>query len=428
MKIKPLVYLSLFLLLITGSSALVAQELELFTAYRLFEEQYPNLKNGPLYREMLGKELEILLLERRPTLEWKATASLQSETVGFSGGESLPLDIDLPLYSARAYGEINYLIKDGGYQAAQTKIKKANAKVSEQEVVVEQYALRERINELFLGINLNRERLLLYAATLEDLATRQEVLAAGVEYGAVLESELLQLRVSRVEISAERDNLIAVNRQLFAQLSALVGQSISPSTVLVFPPLPDPRMLPELDRPELRLLDYRKEALLAQSDLVEVARKPQLSAYAQLGVGFPNPLNLFDNSVAPFAIGGLNFRMPITDWNKSKREKELLRLHAQQLDHQRQTLAFNYEAGNEAYLEELNRLEEQLSSGQEVLRLQERIQQQMAAQLDNGVITAADYLVQANATLRARQQLEVFRTEKRKKQIEFLNRRGGLSQ
>jgi hypothetical protein len=61
---------------------------------------------------------------------------------------------------------------------------------------------------------------------------------------------------------------------------------------------------------------------------------------------------------------------------------------------------------------------------QEIAGLQATVLEQMAAQLDNGVITANDYLAQANAELRARQQLKIHQTELLQLQLTFLNDRG----
>ena len=109
---------------------------------------------------------------------------------------------------------------------------------------------------------------------------------------------------------------------------------------------------------------------------------------------------------------------------KAKKQKEILQLKVAQMAEQEATLRFNLDAGTSAYLVEIERLRGQIQREEDIAKLQAQILEQLAAQLDLGVITAADYLVQANAELRARQQLKVHQTELLQLQINFLNDRG----
>ena len=165
---------------------------------------------------------------------------------------------------------------------------------------------------------------------------------------------------------------------------------------------------------------------MANNDLVEASRKPVVSAFAQAGLGLPNPVNLFDNNLSPYAIGGVNAQWQIKDWGKSSKQKQLLELQASKLQKQEATLRFNLNAGNDAYLVDVRRLQQQVRRDEEIVALQAEILVQLAAQLDNGVITATDYLIQANAELRSRQQLKIHQTELLQLQLNFLHDRGAF--
>jgi Flp pilus assembly secretin CpaC len=69
-------------------------------------------------------------------------------------------------------------------------------------------------------------------------------------------------------------------------------------------------------------------------------------------------------------------------------------------------------------------LQEQIKIDQQIADLQADILNQLAAQLDNGVITSTDYLTQTNAELLARQQLELHQLQLLQTQLNFLNERG----
>ena len=137
-------------------------------------------------------------------------------------------------------------------------------------------------------------------------------------------------------------------------------------------------------------------------------------------------VNILDNQLAPFGIIGVQFQWQITDWKKVKLEKELLSLQSQQLSHAEATLDFNLKSQEAAYRTTVRRLQKQLANDETIAALQTTILQQLAAQLDEGVITASEYLNQVNVELAARQRISIHQTELLKAQIEFLNERGRL--
>lgn len=412
------------LLLSLLSAKLYSQSLDLNEAYSLLEANYPVLQNAGLNDQVLQANLDILDLERKPSLYLKGRAQLQSETTSLGSGENVPFSIDIPLYSARAYGEVNYTLSDGGRLDARKRLTAADGKLANQSLEVDRFSLRQRINQLFLGVLLNRERAALYETTLSDLRERKGVLAKAVQLGAVLESELLQLRVREVEIEANRDNIYGIISRLFANLSTLIGKPLPEGTQLRLPNLPESNSIPAAQRPEFKRFELQREAIMANNELIEANTKPIISAFAQAGVGGPNPLNLFNTNISPYALGGVSFQWKFKDWGKSQKQTELLGLQAAKLHHQEETFRFNLNAGNEAYLADVARLRQQIIRDGEIVGLQAEILTQLSAQLDNGVITATDYLSQVNAELLARQQLKIHETELVQVQLNFLNERG----
>ncbi len=392
----------------------------------MLEANYPTLRNADLNDQILRTELDILSLERKPTLNLVGSATLQSETIGFDGGENFPIDINIPLYNARAYGEVNYTLYDGGRLEARKALKSAEGKLGNQQLEVEKFGLRRRINQLFLGILLSRERIALFETTLSDIAERKSTVTAAVELGAALESEVLQLSVREVEIEAQRDDVKGTIARLVANLSTLTGQELSVDVDLELPALPAFRTITTIDRPESGLFQLQRASVMANETLIEANTKPVISAFGQVGVGVPNPLNVFDSGISPYAIGGVNFRWTFKDWGKSVKQRELLQLRMAQLDNQQETFLFNLNAGNEAYLADIDRLDRQIEQDRKIAGLQAEILIQLSAQLDNGVITATDYLTQVNAELRARQALQIDETRLVELQLNFLNERGSL--
>jgi outer membrane protein TolC len=314
---------------------------------------------------------------------------------------------------------------DGGITDAQKKLKATQLKAEQQGVEVERYALRERINQLFIRVALLREQSKLFDISLRDLQARRERITAGVEFGTLLESELTKLEVRELELQAQQENLVYQLSGTINTLAKLTGTELSDDVDLRFPNMAPARQIPTLNRPEQQLFQLQREAILAQTELIEANRKPKLSAFAQAGVGYPNPLNILDNNIAPFGLIGAQFSWKITDWKKGKVDKELLALQALKVQNQEATFDFNLESREAIYLAEVDRLSTQIKQDEKIAQLQVKILNQLAAQLDEGVITSVDYITQVNTELRARQNLLIHQVELLKTQLEFWNERGG---
>ncbi len=422
-KISMLSVLVVLPLLVIGQTR---SQLSLTEAYDLLEKNYAVLQNAAIRDQIYQKELKALDIAQLPTINWKTDGRLQSESLSLKTDDNtpLPISVDQPLYSLKTYVEGSYLIVDGGINEAQRKLKAVELKANQQALEVTRFSLQERINTLFVNIDLLRTQNRLFELSLENLAARKSQIAAGVEYGTLLGSELTKLEVKELEIKAQQDNIRDQQIGFVNALGQLIGEPLPANLQLDFPTLSNPTNIPQLNRPEQTLFQLRREAILAQSDVVESERKPKLSAFAQAGIGYPNQLNLFDNNVAPFGIIGLNFTWKITDWNKTALNKELLTLQAKQLQNEQASFEFNLETQTANYLATIKRIRNQIQHDEQIAQLQADILEQISAQLDEGVITSSDYIIQLNAELAARQNLVIRQAELRKVQLEFWNQRG----
>lgn len=424
-RIILLAGLSLFLV-----DSLPAQALESLTleeAYERLEANYPNLRNEMLLDEIHGKEQSGLDKSRLPAIYFKVDGRAQSQSTSLEVDENFPLpfEIDQPLVSAKAYLEAQYLLLDGGMTQAQRDLKRIQLEADRQGLEVERYALRERVNQICIGIQLLRQQSRLFDISLDDLEARKASVSAGVDNGVLLPSELARIEVKELEIKAQQDNLAFKLTGFVNTLSHLLGADISESVEFGFPSMGAPSEIPVLHRPEQAYFDLQRSSLLAQNQLITASRKPRLSAYAQAGTGYPNPLNILDNQIAPFGVVGAQFSIQLTDWKKSRLDKEVVGLQAQKLEHAKATFEFNLASREATYIAEVDRLHSQIQQDQDIAALQADILTQLAAQLDEGVITSAEYITQVNAELKARQNLLIHQTELLQNQLNFWNERGG---
>ncbi len=426
--IKKYILFTLGLFLLAPVYGQPLTQLSLEEAYQILEARYPALQNGVLLNEIYQKELEQLDKSRLPSVALKADGRLQSEStsLGAEAGSQLPFQIELPLYSAKSYLELNYHVLDGGQTAARRKLTDAQLQIDQQQQEVDRYSLRNRIDLLFINVMLLREQTELFAISFLDLEARRAQLAAALEAGTVLESDLTQIDIKLLELRSQQENLDFRLKGLLGTLEALLDIELDKDAELTFPLMGVPTQLPDINRPERQLFSLQKEAVWANSDLIQSARKPRLSAFAQGGVGYPNPLNLFDTNISPYGLVGFQFSWRLTDWGKSKLQKEVLGLQVRKINHAEETFLFNLDSREANYLAEVERLQNLLIRDQEIVALQSQVLAQMVAQLDEGVITSPDYIQQVNAELRSRQNLAIHQAELVKAQLEFRTERGGL--
>jgi outer membrane protein TolC len=431
MKSTPLIWVIGFWFFtnITSSAQNQARtELSLQECYTLLQDRYPLLKQSDIYASIFETEKQIIEKSRLPSINLKAEGRVQSESTNLDAGEGvmLPFEIDLPLYSYKSYAEGQYVLMDGGLRKAQTKAKEMEYQSNLSKLDVEGFVLRQRIDAIVVNVLLIREQLNLLDISIKDLDIRKESIAAAVEYGTALESELTKIEVRRLEIINQQENINENLRGLIRSLEYWLGIEISDNVRFSFPQLGEISNIPSLTRPENSFYQAQREQVLANNDLVDAARAPKLSAFAQLGFGSPNPVNLLDKDLAPYALAGLQFSWQVTDWNKSNLNKQLLLLHALELDKAEATFEFNMESQKAAYLSEVSRLQKLIENTKTIARLHAEVLSQMAVQVDEGVITTTDYLIQHNSELATRQNLLLYETQLFKTQLEFWSQRGAF--
>ena len=422
---------SIFLIIQLAPSYMEGQSkstLSLIEAYTLLDDRYPLLKNAFVISEIHQSEKSLIEKESMPSLYFKGDGRLQSESVHLDVPEdvTLPFEIDQPIYSVRVYAEAQYNLLDGGLQSFKEELNDINLELQKHNLEVDRYALKQRINALFVNLDLTRKQITLYNISLDDLAHGMASVSAGVENGVLLESELTKLQVKELELNSHKQNLTYRIEGLVNTLSDLLDTDIEYNVHLDFPSFGSFQNIPNINRPEQQLFDVQRKSILARGKLIDVQKEARLDVFAQTGVGSPNPLNFLDENVAPFALVGLQFNWRITDWKKDQIEKDLLRLEAEKVRNVQEAFEFNLETQESNYFAEVQRIQNQIANETKIGHLHSEILDQLGVQLDEGIITSTEYLEQLNTELRSRQKIVIYQSQLRQVQLNFWNERGAL--
>lgn len=408
---------------------LLSQEsLSLQQAYEMAKQADPIAAQGGLLRTASSLRHEQIDKARLPQISWNAQASLQSEVVEFPFELPIPggAGLDLPLYRFQTTADAQYRIYDGGRVDAKQEEEKAQLAVSEAQLAVELEASKAAVNQYVFGILLQRERLKILESSTEQLQSRIDQVSAGVEHGILLEGELKRLQAEALQLNSEIAQVEGKIKAYREGLSVLLGKALPEGVQFELPEGQPALLASTLQRPELELFAQQQQQVMAGLAGIEAEQKPTVGAFLQAGVGAPNPLNFFDNSLSPFAMGGLRFTWNFVDWGKADRSRQLLSLQKEMIGQRQAAFAKQIEQQEVQIRTEVAALAPLIERGREIIQLQEEVLQQIDAQLREGTAVAADYITQAAAVRQAQLQVEQYRLQQQQLYIQLLTLKGIL--
>ncbi|MBK6995095.1 MAG: TolC family protein [Lewinellaceae bacterium] len=336
-------------------------------------------------------------------------ASLGGQATWQTEVTSLPISfpgIEVPTLSKDQYRftlDLTQSIWDGGQNSGLTAVQKAQTKAEIQRVQVDRYAAREQTMQLFCAALLAQKQAEALAATKKDLLVRKERLAEQVNNGTAIPANVEAFELRLLELEQQEEEARSRTASAADGLSLLTGLSIQPSDVLL-PPI-EASTAAEIanNRPELGLFSLQQQLTQSQEKLSAAKTMPRLNAVATLGYARPG-LNFLSNEFSPYGIFGLNFK-----WNlhplytgSAQNEKEQLRLQSARIDAQRAQFLLQNDLRVQQQTRDIERLQKVLERDQTIIRLRDNLVGTANVQLDNGIITASDYLTETTNATNAR--------------------------
>ncbi|QEC45469.1 TolC family protein [Pseudobacter ginsenosidimutans] len=375
--------------------------LTLERAYQLAEQHYPLIRQRDLVKRTSGLTIENIGKGYLPQLSVNGQATYQSDVTAVP--VRIPgINIEAPNKDQyKLTAELSQILYDGGNISNQKKLQQVNELVEDQKVTVDMYKVKERINTLYLGTLLLDEQLKQTALLQKDIQLGIDKISAQVRNGTalrsnqqVLEAELLKNEQRKIELTANRKGLLDV-------LSLFLGQDLPESTVLEQPATNEVSLTETVKRPELTLFTYQDSLFKVQEKMVSVKNRPRASAFIQGGYGRPG-LNMLVNEFDFFYIGGLRLSWNLGGLYTSKKEKQILSMNQQMVGVQKDLFLLNTNTQLKQQEAELKKLQQLIGTDQAIIDLREKVKIASNAQLENGVITASDFLREVNAEDQAR--------------------------
>jgi outer membrane protein TolC len=370
------------------------QVLTLDECYSLAEKNYPLAKQTALLEEKLNSEIKVLEKEKLPKLNLNAQATYQSDVIKF------PLQIPNSTVEPpnkdqyRATLDANQLIYNGGNIAANTRLKTAELATQQQQVAVNLYTLKSRINQNYFSVLLFQEQEKLLLSKMEELDARLKEINTGVKYGAVLPASEQVLKAEQLKLKQQISQTNFDRKKALNNLALLLSQNLDSNTTLANP---DILVAPETEsqRPELELFDLQETQLETSKKVISKSNFPKLLGFAQAGYGNPG-LNMLDNSFQDFYMVGLKLNWNIFDWGKTKEKKQAVDISKEIVTTEKETFLLNNQMQQKEAENDIDKYEEMLNKDTEIITLREKVLQATTSQLQNGVITSSEYITELN--------------------------------
>jgi outer membrane protein TolC len=236
------------------------------------------------------------------------------------------------------------------------------------------------------------------------LGERKKIIQSGISNGVILQDNMLAMDAQEISLMQKITELKITEGQLINVLRILTDSNISSNLVIAEPP--------EINlngsnssRPEYSLFQNQKEKLDAGIQLVASADLPRLYAFSQFAYGRPG-YNIVSRDFHTFYTVGAAAKWNILGWGENRRQIRILELQKEMIDVKKDLFddRLNIQLEKERY--DIVKYDSLINQDIEIVRLRKAITVSAMSRLNNGVITATDFLTDMNAEIVASLQLE----------------------
>ncbi len=366
--------------------------------------------NYPLIRQygLIDKSVEYNLSNANkgylPQVNLMAKVSYQSETT------ELPISLPgIPAFALskdqyQAITEVNQVIWDGGAIRMQKKVIQQSAEVEKQNLEVAMFTLNERINQLFFGILMIQEQMKQNDLLRAGWQTNIDRVSALMANGVANQADLDALKVELLRTAQRNTELLSVQKSYRQMLSAMIGEKVDESVLLVRPESLVISGNPDFSRrPEMLAFGYQESLLDRQQDALYAVNRPKIGLFVQAGYGKPG-LNFLNNEFSPIAIGGARLTWNISNYYSQKNNVEKIGIARQSVGLQKDAFLYNSNLAGIQQNNEIGKIRELIGRDDEIISLRQSIRKSSESKVENGILSVSELIRDMQAEDMARQE------------------------
>ncbi len=367
---------------------------------------HPVADDKQLYVEAAALRASNVRSQWLPQVKATGQGTYQSEVTEFDlsplGFPAITISPD----QYRAGFEVRQNLLDMGMTQDQRELELKRGEVQAAQADVDLLKVSQRVDEIYGGILQQQAGLRILLSRRQEIAARQKQVASAVRNGVSLQSNEEVLRAEGLtteqRIVEVRANLVALTQAL----GVLMGQPVDTSMTFV---LPEPPSSPGGGlRPEYRAFQLQQEATGLQAGLIRHKNLPRLGLFADGYYGRPG-FNFLNNEFRPYGIIGVGLNWNIAGFYTQKRELKVNIIEKQLVEDRRRQFEMQQRTDLEREIAEIDKLDQLVVLDEEIVRSKDLIVRSASSQLENGVITAQDYITYQNTRDLAMLDMELHR-------------------
>ena len=391
-------------------------------AQTLEECQQAAERNYPLIQQygLIEKTTELTMANIQkgwlPQISASAQATLQSDVTAFPDQimkvyQQMGIDMQgLRKDQYRVGIDIQQTVFDGGTIRSQKEIAREQGMVQAAQNEVNLYNVRKRVNEMYFGLLLIDEQMVLNKDLQELLAQSENKLASMVKNGTAAESDYQNVKAERLNVIQQMTGLQSQRSALVRMLSAFCGIEVKE----VVKPAAETSLQTSGLRPELKAINAQLRLADAQEKAIDAALMPKFGVFAQGFYGYPG-YNMFEDMMSrKFSLNGMiGARL---SWNigalyTRKKDKAKLNIQRSMFNVQRETFLFNNNLEQIQQNENIERYKKLMADDEEIISLRSSIRKAAESKLSHGIIDVNDLVKEITNENAAKVQQRVHEVE-----------------
>lgn len=241
-------------------------------------------------------------------------------------------------------------IWDGGQTNSNKKIAKATAEVEKMGVEVKLFELRSKICEIYFSILLSQEQKNKLDRQLNYMNTLLSQVSSAVKNGTAYSSDILAVEAKSLQIYQEKIKLETAENIYRQILSIFIAKNLDDNTFFEYPNVEILPVSQEVVRPELELLEKRKELLEAHNPgLGSLLPTVSLQGFGALGTPKIDIASVNSNYIL---LGGIAVKWPIgSNIYNSSRDKKRLKLEKDIIESEKESFELSRNIGTSRQME-----------------------------------------------------------------------------
>lgn len=376
-------------------------------AQTLEECQQAAERNYPLIQQygLIEKTTELTMANIQkgwlPQVSASAQATLQSDVTAFPDQimkvyQQMGIDMQgLRKDQYRVGIDIQQTVFDGGTIRSQKEIAREQGMVQAAQNEVNLYNVRKRVNEMYFGLLLIDEQMVLNKDLQELLAQSENKLSSMVKNGTAAESDYQNVKAERLNVIQQMTGLQSQRSALVRMLSAFCGIEVKE----VVKPAAETSLQTSGLRPELKAINAQLRLADAQEKALDAALMPKFGVFAQGFYGYPG-YNMFEDMMSRrFSWNGMigaRLTWSIGALYTRKNDKAKIQLQRETAENNRDVFLFNNNLEQIQQNENILRHKKLMADDEEIITLRSSIRKAAESKLSHGIIDVNDFVKEIN--------------------------------